>query len=321
MKSHTLLRFVIGVLAVALVLGAAAPSAWAQGDESRTVTDVMGREVTIDSAPQRIVGMSASITEVLYAIGVTPVGATAGIDYPEAAASLPTFGTGYQPDLEALAALEPDLIIGSADLNAQILDQLEAIAPTVIVLIQTPSDVPAVIRLVGQATYHDTSAEYLAHTYDSLLTLVQDSAPADGPSVLIIVGTLSTPNYGKASTYLGGMVTMLGGTVVGDDQPDAGPFPGYAQLSVEQVLDADPDFILTITRGAPGATPIPEEIAADSVWSSLSAVQNGHVYELDNRLFLESPGPRVVDALMQLRGILYGGGMPMAEPAATESAG
>ncbi|WP_119068434.1 ABC transporter substrate-binding protein [Aggregatilinea lenta] len=322
MKSQVLLRFAVGVLALALVLGVSAPAALAQGDGPRTVTDIMGRQVTIESAPQRVVGMSASITEVLYAIGITPVGATEGIDFPEAAASLPTFGTGYQPDLEALAALEPDLIVASADLNAQILDQLEAIAPTIVVLIQAPSDVPATIRLVGQATYHETAAEYLAHAYDSLLTLVQDTAPADGPSVLIIVGTLSTPNYGKSSTYLGGMVTMLGGTIIGDDQPDAGPFPGFAQLSVEQVLDADPDVILTITRGAPGATPIPEEIAADPVWSSLTATQNGSVIELDNRLFLESPGPRVIDALMQLRSILYGMSEPaMSEPVATESAG
>lgn len=321
MKSHVLLRFAVGVLALALALGVAAPAARAQGDGPRTITDVMGRAVTLDSAPQRVVGMSASITEVLYAIGITPVGATEGIDYPEAAASLPTFGTGYTPDLEAIAALEPDLIVASAELNAQIMDQLEAIAPTVAVLILTPADVPATIRLVGQATWHETAAEYLAHAYDSLLALVQDVAPAGGPNVLIIVGTLATPNYGKSSTYLGGMVTLLGGTIVGDDQPDAGPFPGYAQLSVEQILDADPDVILTITRGAPGATPIPDEIAADPVWSSLAAAQNGAVYELDNRLFLESPGPRVVDALMQLRGILYGGGVPVVEPVATEAAG
>lgn len=321
MKSHGLFRFAVGLLALALVLGVAAPAARAQGDGPRTITDVMGREVTLDSAPQRVVGMSASITEVLYAIGITPVGATEDIDYPEAAASLPTFGSGYQPDLEALAALEPDLIIANAQLNGQIMDQLEAIAPTVAVLILTPADVAATIRLVGQATWHETAAEYLAHAYDSLLSLVQEEAPADGPSVLIVVGTLATPNYGKSSTYLGDMVTMLGGTVVGDDQPDAGPFPGYAQLSVEQILDADPDVILTITRGAPGATPIPEEIAADPVWSSLTATQNGAVYELDNRLFLESPGPRVIDALMQLRGILYGDSMPMTEPAATEFAG
>ena len=254
MKSHGLFRFAVGLLALALVLGVAAPAARAQGDGPRTITDVMGREVTLDSAPQRVVGMSASITEVLYAIGITPVGATEDIDYPEAAASLPTFGSGYQPDLEALAALEPDLIIANAQLNGQIMDQLEAIAPTVAVLILTPADVAATIRLVGQATWHETAAEYLAHAYDSLLSLVQEEAPADGPSVLIVVGTLATPNYGKSSTYLGDMVTMLGGTVVGDDQPDAGPFPGYAQLSVEQILDADPDVILTITRGAPGAT-------------------------------------------------------------------
>jgi len=317
MKRHPLFRLLAVMLALALALGAA-PAVLAQDDGARTVTDAMGREVTLEAAPERIVGMSASITEMLFAIGITPVGATEGIEYPEAAASLPTFGMGYQPDLEALAALEPDLIIANAQLNAQIIGQLEAIAPTVAVLVLTASDVPETIRLLGEVTWHETSAEYVAHAYESVLSLLQAQAPEDGPSVLIIVGTLDTPNFGKSSTYLGDMVTLLGGTVVGDDQPDAGPFPGYAQLSIEQVLDADPDVILTITRGMPGAAPIPEAIEADEVWSSLSAVENGRVYELDNRLFLESPGPRFADAILQLREVLYGGGVPAAADEAAE---
>jgi iron complex transport system substrate-binding protein len=284
-----------------LAVGAAAAQ-----ESPRTITDMMGRQVTIDAPPERVVGLSASITEMLYAVGVTPVGATQDIDYPPAAASLPTFGTGYQLDLEALAALEPDLILANVQLQAQIAEQLEAIAPTVFVLILTPADIPVNLRLIGQATWHETTAEYAAAPYDTLMQVLQTAAPEEGPSTLIIVGTLGQPNFGKPETYLGSMVDLLGGTNVAAGLPDAGPFPGFAQLSIEEVLDADPDIILTITRGAPGATPIPEEMQADEVWSQLSAVQNGRVYELDNRLFLESPGPRFTQAILELYNLFYG---------------
>lgn len=293
-------------LSFVLTVGAAAAQ---ETTEPRTVTDAMGRDVTIDAPPERVVGLSASITEMLYAVGVTPVGATQDIDYPPAAASLPTFGTGYQLDLEALAALEPDLILANVQLQAQVAEQLEAIAPTVFVLILTPADIPATLRLIGQVTWHETTAEYAAAPYDTLMQVLQTAAPEEGPSTLIIVGTLGQPNFGKPETYLGSMVDLLGGTNVAAGLPDAGPFPGFAQLSIEEVLDADPDIILTITRGAPGATPIPDEMQADEVWSQLSAVQNGRVYELDNRLFLESPGPRFTQAILELYNLFYGEGM------------
>jgi len=108
-------------------------------------------------------------------------------------------------------------------------------------------------------------------------------------------------------TYLGDMAKRLGATNIADSEADAGPFPGYAQLSIEAIVDADPDFVFTVTRGSP--TPMPETMASDPIWSSLSAFQNGRAIELDNRLFVEAPGPRFIEAMAQLLEILYGEGM------------
>lgn len=310
MLSATSVRRVIAVLlALTLIVVLGAPLASAQEEgEPRTIVDFVGRQVTLEAPPQRIVGMSASISEMLFAIGVTPVGVTSGMDYPPEAASLPDFGTGYQPNLEALAALEPDLIIGNAQLNMGFVDKLEAIAPTIMVMTMTASDVPQNVRLLGQATWHDTEAEYLARAYDGYLALADKlGAGQEGPSIVFIVGTLDVPNYGKSATYFGDMAKRLGATNIADGEADAGPFPGYAQLSVEAVVDADPDFVFTVTRGAP--TPMPETMASDPIWSSLSAFQNGRVIELDNRLFVESPGPRFIEAMAQLYDIFYGEGM------------
>jgi iron complex transport system substrate-binding protein len=103
------------------------------------------------------------------------------------------------------------------------------------------------------------------------------------------------------------MAARLGATNVADGEEDAGPFPGYAQLSIEAILEADPDIIFTVTRGAP--TPMAETMTEDPVWSALSAVENGQVYELDNRLFVESPGPRFTEAMLRLFDIFYGESM------------
>lgn len=309
LRSLPFRRAVMALLVVVLVMGLGVPLTAAQDSGARTITDAVGRQVTLEAPPQRVVGMSASINEILFSIGVTPAGVTAGMEYPPAAAGLPVIGSGYQPDLEAIAALEPDLIIGNAQLNMQMLAQLEAIAPTVMVLILSANDVVSTTRLIGQATWHDTSAEYLAISYEHFLTLADSygAQQAEGPSILIVVGTLDVPNYGKSETYLGDMTRLLGATNIADGQADAGPFPGYTQLSTEAILDADPDIIFTITRGAD--TPMAETMQSDPVWSTLSAVANGRAYELDNRLFLESPGPRFTEAILKLIDIFYGAGM------------
>jgi len=300
-------RVLVVLLALSFVLALGAPLAWAQdGDEARTIVDFVGRRITLDAPPQRVVGMSASISEMLFAIGVTPVGVTAGMDFP--------------PE-EALAALEPDLIFANGQLNMGILDKLEAIAPTIVVMTLTAGDIPVNVRLLGQttwhdtsaeyvaraygqATWHDTSAEYVARAYEGYLALADEIGKSkDGPSILVIVGTLDVPNYGKSATYLGDMAVRLGATNIADGR---GPFPGYTQLSIEEILAADPDVIFTVTRGAP--TPMPESMADDPIWSSLSAFQNGRVFELDNRLFVEAPGPRFIEAMAQLYEIFYGEG-------------
>ncbi|MEB2287098.1 MAG: ABC transporter substrate-binding protein [Anaerolineae bacterium] len=310
MQSATSARRIISaLLALMLIVAVGVPLVAAQeASEPRTIVDFARRQITLEAPPQRVVGMSASISEMLFAIGVSPVGVTSGMDYPPEAAALPDIGTGYQPNLEALAALEPDLIIGNAQLNMNILDKLEAIAPTIMIMTMTASDVPQNVRLLGQATWHDTEAEYLARAYDGYLALADKiGASHEGPSIVFIVGTLDVPNYGKSATYFGDMAKRLGAVNIADSEADAGPFPGYAQLSIEAIVDADPDFVFTVTRGSP--TPMPETMASDPLWSSLSAFQNARVIELDNRLFVESPGPRFIEAMAQLFDILYGEGM------------
>ena len=152
-RLNLLRRTLIVTVALIMLLAFALPVSFAQdSEEPRTVRDFIGRELTLETAPQRVVGMSASINEMLFAIGVTPAGVTAGMDFPPEAAALPTIGIGYQPDLEALAALEPDLIIANVQLNMSILGQLEAIAPTYMMMILKPSDIPANIRTLRTLT-------------------------------------------------------------------------------------------------------------------------------------------------------------------------
>jgi iron complex transport system substrate-binding protein len=304
-RSRSFRRVLFGMLALVLVLGLSLPLANAQDGAGRTVTDMMGRQVTLDAPPEQVVGLSASINEILFSIGVQPAGVTADMGFPPAAAGLPVIGSGYQPSLEAIAALEPDLIVANGQLHMQILPELEAIAPTITVMILSARDVALTTRLLGEATWHDTAALYLANSYENYLALAGAfGAAQDGPSILIVVGTLDVPNYGKSATYLGDLAATLGATNIADGEEDAGPFPGYAQLNIEAILDADPDVILTVTRGAP--EPMAESMQDDAIWSALSAVENGRVYELDPKLFVESPGPRFTDALAQLMDLFYG---------------
>src|SRR5262245_23042036 len=98
--------------------GSIAPAATATPVVVDLTKDNLGRSVKPPANATRVVAMSPSIVELLFAVGVTPVGRPSSADFPEAAKSVAAFGTAYQPNFEQIAAMNPDLIIADSIIDA-----------------------------------------------------------------------------------------------------------------------------------------------------------------------------------------------------------
>lgn len=256
-----------------------------------TVTPPTGEPVTIDKKPERIVSLSASNTETLYAVGAGDqvVAVDDQSNYPPEAPR--TKLSGLTPNVEAIADYDPDLVVLSDDTD-EIVDQLKQLNRKVLLVpaAATLDDVYAGIELIGKATGHADEGKDLAdRTRADLEKLAADAPKLKQP--LTYYHELDTTLYSATSkTFIGQIYSMFGLANIADPaDKDSG---GYPQLSNEAILAANPDLIfLADTKCCQQNA---ESIAKRPGWARLKAVENGNVVALDDDL-ASRWGPRVVD--------------------------
>jgi cobalamin transport system substrate-binding protein len=251
-------------------------------------------EVTIDSPPKAIVSLSPTATEMLFAIGAGDqvVAVDDQSNYPPEAPV--TDLSGFQPNVEAIAGRDPDLVVVSYDANG-VIGSLEALDIPVLHL-DAAKDLDgtyAQIETLGKVTgQEDGAAKVVADMKDQIAEI---SARVQGTG-LTYFHELDDQLYTATSpTFIGQLYALLGLENVAD--PADSDASGYPQLSTEFLLDADPDLIFLADTICCGQTP--ETVAARPGWSQLSAVQSGNVIPLDDDV-ASRWGPRVVDLLASI---------------------
>jgi iron complex transport system substrate-binding protein len=258
-----------------------------------TTVEWNGVETVIAARPEAIVSLSPTATEMLFAIGAGPqVVAVDEFSYfpPEAPV---TDLSGFTPNLEAIVGYEPDLVVVTDDVDG-IAGALAAVnIPTLILpTASVVEDAYAQIRLLGAATGRQDQAEVFASEMQSEIE-----------ALVAGIGTLSEPltYYHELGSDGGGsFYSVTSSTFIGEvfdafglqniaDPADADGF-GYPVLSVEFIIEADPDLIFYTS--CCGDTS--ESISARPGWDTISAVDTGAIYELEDDL-ASRWGPRLVD--------------------------
>ena len=284
------MRRVGAVRAPALVLGlllAVSPPA-----EAFSARDMLGREVALAAPPARIVSLVPSVTEVLFALGAEArlVGVTDFCDYPPAARAKPSVGGMVNPNLEAIVALRPDLVIATTEGNREeTFTQLKRLGvPTYLVAAHRVSDVTDLIARLGALTGSQHAAAPLLRRLEQRVAAVARAvAPLPHPRVLYVLWPepLIVPGREALVTEL---IRLAGGQSVTADEADA-----YPRLSLESAVARAPEVILLANHGA-NTGPIDEER-----WrrlTSLPAIRAGRLHRVNGNL-LHRYGPRVVDGL------------------------
>lgn len=256
-----------------------------------TVTPAEGDPITIERRPERIISLSASNTETLFAVGAGEqvVAVDEQSDYPTDAPK--TDLSGLTPNIEAISGYNPDLVVISDDAE-NLVESMSAVNVPVLLVpaAVTIDDVYSGMELIGKATGHtDEAADLVEQTRAGLDKIVADTPKP--PEPLSYYHELDTTLYSATSkTFIGQIYGLFGMTNIADpaDQ-DTG---GYPQLSNEAILQADPDLIFLADVQCCGQNA--ETVAARPGWNTLTAVKNGNVVLLDDDL-ASRWGPRIVD--------------------------
>ncbi len=305
MKLHKILSVALaGALLLALcACGAPAPAAPAAGPV--VVTDMTGREIVLDEPATRIVALTASDCEILYAIGAGDalVGRGEYCDYPAEVLDVPSVQSGYDTNIEQIIALEPQVLLMAT--MAQTPEQIEALeAAGVKVVVSDAHDIEGVytaIGIIGQLMGKEDNAaalvEEMRQGFDAL------AAEATGDGTQTVYFEISPLEWGLwtagSNTFMNEIAEMLGMKNIFAD------LDGWASISEEQVLERNPDYILTVTMYfGEGPTPT-EEIMGRAGWENVSAVQNGNVFMVNNDA-MTRPGPRLVQGAQEMFDYIYG---------------
>ena len=253
------------------------------------ITDQMG-EVTIDDRPERIVSLSATATEMLFAVGAGDqvVAVDSFSSYPPEAPT--TDLSGFQPNIEAVAAYEPDLVLISFDPGG-LVDGLKALGADVIVYsaAATLDDAYDQMEAIGAATGH--SDEAVEATADIERSIEEITSSLDLPSEPFTYFLELDPTYYSVTsdTFIGQVFALAGLESIADAADGVGSYP---QLSEEYILDQNPDFII-LTDCCGGSL---EVVAARPGWSELDAVQGERVLVFSADV-TSRWGPRMVEML------------------------
>ncbi len=260
------------------------------------VVDFAGREVAIEKEPQRIISLAPSITETLYFIGALDkiVGVTKFDNYPENATQGRTIIGGFSdPSIEVIASLNPDLIVGTS-MHLKYLDQLEKIAPVVIVDPKSIEEIYKAIELLGKVTNRETEARNVIEDMKSKIEDIQSKVQGM-PKVKVFYIVWSDPLMSAGNgTFINDLITLAGGENIFKDTQ------GWPQVSIEAVLARNPEVIVL----TPHAGMTPEDLCNTPLVNT-DAVKNGRVYILSSDDIVVRAGPRIVQGLEEIAKSLH----------------
>nr|WP_221379838.1 ABC transporter substrate-binding protein [Actinoplanes polyasparticus] len=250
-------------------------------------------DLTLDQRPEKIVSLSATATEMLFAIGAGQQ-VTAVDDQSNHPADAPkTDLSGFKPNAEAIAAKDPDLVVLSNDID-KIVAQLDRLKIPVL-LVAAAADLDDTYREIGDLgtlTGHRAEADVLTARMKADIDKIVKDVPARSAPLSYYYELDPTLYTVTSKTFVGSIFSLFGLTNVADAADPDGAKGGYPQLSAEALVKSDPDTIfLADTKCCQQSA---QTVAARKGWNTITAVKTKQIFPLDDDV-ASRWGPRTVD--------------------------
>lgn len=268
------------------------------------VTDMKGREISLAKPATRVVAITAADCEILYALGAgdTLVGRGEYCNYPEAVSEVIAVESGAETNIEQIIALEPQIVFMNT--MAQDVETVEALDNAGIqVAVSVASDIEGVyetIALIGAVVGKDAEATKLVEQMKDQFSEISANAYSEEDKTVYF--EVSPLEYGLwtagSNTYMDELSQMLGLKNIFAD------VDGWGEISQEQVLERNPDYIITIASYMGEGMKPEEEIAQRSGWDTIAAIENERILNV-NADIISRPGPRLTEAAQVIFDFIY----------------
>ncbi|MFC2038302.1 ABC transporter substrate-binding protein [Chloroflexota bacterium] len=285
-----------GLLLSGLVASCATPAPEEEVQSGITVTDQLGRTVTLEKAAEKIVSLSPSNTEILFALGLgdNVVGVTKYCDYPAEAQEKPNVGGFSTPNLEEIVALAPDIVIASQRHEDEIIPQLEERGLTVIGLNPKTFDlILDSITLVGEVSGKSQEASRLVSDMETRIEAITDKVSSlsdtEKPDVFYLTWHDPLKTSGAKSLH-DELIRKAGGkNLFGDVE-------GTQTVDLETLIDRNPQVIIAGIGMGTGEDKTLQYLLGEERLKDIEAAKNDNITGIDLDLSGRG-GPRIVDGL------------------------
>ncbi len=273
-----------------------------------TFTDALGRELTVES-PKRVVTLLGSFCDEWLLAGGTVVGSASDtftnydFGFDETVVDV---GSTHEPDVEKILSAEPDFVIASAKLDAQVelLDTFEQAGIIVAYLdVDDFNDYLETLDVFTQITGAPENYEKYGTKVGEEIEEAKKRIDGRKPTVLFIRAAASSVKVKGSSGIVGGEILADLDTINIADSESL-----LEDLSMEAIIAADPDYIFVTTQGSDleaALANVEELMISNPAWQSLKAVQEDHYYVIDKLLYNSKPNARWGEAYLKLAEVLY----------------
>lgn len=264
------------------------------------IDDQLGRKITIEKAPKRIVSLSPSNTEIIYALDLEDnlIAVTDFCNFPEEVQEKEKVGGFAEPNIEKLISLKPDLVLATS-IHQKPVEQMEKLGIPAIVL--DPKDINGMlesIQIIGKATGCDHKTEVLLKTLTDRIESIEEKCNrvSNRPKVYYELWPAPITTVGPG-TFVHDIIERTGGINIAADADKS--YPEYNQ---EMLISKNPDIIIFSHHGA-------SQISVDDIlkrpgWQNINAIKENKVYYVDENI-IQRPTPRLVDGLETVAKILH----------------
>ncbi|HSH37008.1 ABC transporter substrate-binding protein [Schnuerera sp.] len=262
-----------------------------------TITDFLEREISLEKKPERIVSLAPSTTELIYALGAGDkiVGVTDYDNYPPEVENIAKVGGFKGPNIEAITAQNPDIILASNLSGQEEMETLENMGIPVIMLESKNIErIYESIELLGQITGMEENGEKIINEMKAKISEINDKVKElPKIDVFYLVSFEGNWTAGKG-TFIDELINLAGGNNIVED------IEGWTQYSVEELVKKDPDVIIT----SPHAGNI-DDIEKTEGYQNTKAVKNGNIFVVSDDDIIARSSNRIVLGLEEIAKFLH----------------
>ena len=262
-----------------------------------TITDFLGREITIEKEPERIVSLAPSVTELIFAVGAGDrvVGVTEYDTYPEEVKDLPKVGGFKGPNIELITAQEPDIVFASTLSGKEEMETLEKMGiPVVVIEAKSIDNIYESIEMLGKITNKEEKAQTIVNEMKSKIQEVSNKVK-DRPKIKVFHLIDINGNWTAGSgTFIHELINLAGGQNIAEDTE------GWVQYSIEELVSKNPDAIVMSSYAGDVET-----IKNMEGYKETNAVKNNNIYVVSNDDIISRATNRIVLGLEEIAKFLH----------------